>query len=253
MEAGRQPEKVKKPMTAKERRRIEEMQKPEPAVVQEFSGIRKRLDAKLVRLHPDYGCEQEHTVSFREECAGRIVGASRYPLRGDDITPDIHYDRQKIVGEGFFNIVMMADLGQAVFEDVDLDSERIKKIFDFEVPTTWNGARNLHEALSAKGSAVDGLMVKDRIPASPGMTFAIRIIAYKAKDMDGFLIPRNAAPEFAELRWDGRRDVMLVAKIVQRADDGSVHLLWRELGRKDAPAIRFEEGAPPIDFRYKGN
>lgn len=242
----------KKPLSPKEKRRIEEAQKPDPAVAEAVADIRKRLGAKLVRLYPDYGCESQHTVSLKADCADRMVGASQHPLRGEGVSADIHYDNGMMIGVGFFNLVLIAPLEDVTFEDVGPQNPTLKALAAFDPPSTFKGATKTYEALTGNGVAVEGVTFTDRIAATIGTTFAIRIIACGTKEMGGFVVPRNAAPEFKDLRWDGRRDVTLVAEVVGSLPDGSIHLLWRELGRKSAPSIRFEDGDPPIDFRQKG-
>lgn len=255
MDAVRPSERDISRQAGTDRRRIKSETKPEKIVEEEFSEILSRFNAKLVRLHPDFECESKHVVSVETDCSDRIVGASKLSLRGEKFSRDIHYNRGEIVGVGIFSIVMMTELTEIAFESLGMHARPLKTLFDFETPTSYLGARNVYQAIGDSGLTIDAVTFKDRIKALEGTTFAIRIIGYKTKDVDFLKLHKKdpkTALDLIRLRSDLRVDITYVAKVVKRSPDGVIHLLWREIGRKPAPALRFQGHEIPKDFRREG-
>jgi hypothetical protein len=221
---------------------------PEKAVAEKHARLLKMLDARLVRLHPDFKCESKFTLSVEEDCAGRVIGASRYE--------GLHYNEGGLYGDSFFTIFMFADAGEVDFQSVDLTNEKVKTFIEIAAPTTFDGAHSLHRKLAGNGIAFGDLRVANRTSVTEGKTFIVRMIAYKAAytPAGGYWLPsRRPSPplEFLTVNRSGRRDSIFAAKVVKRSDDGIIHLLWRPISRKKPPSIRFEKDEIPRDFRIE--
>jgi hypothetical protein len=226
-------------------RRAKAEMEPEDSVAAEFSGLRKSLDAELIRLHPDFDCEAKFELSVDGNCAGRVLGASKFQA--------LHYNHGKLAGDAFFSIVMMADLGQVGFERVDAGNDLVRLLTEMELPTDLSTTKALYEKLSSTGFTSGGLHLTNKIDALAGKTFVVRIIQYKATGIN--IRPRlNMPPSsfmFLALDRRGRHDKTYSAKVVRRSADGVIHLLWREIAKKSPPTIRFAKDEVPTDFRTK--
>lgn len=220
---------------------------PEDGVAAEFATLRKRLDAKLIRLHPDFDCESKLILSVEENCSGRALGASRFEA--------LHYNNGNLTGDAFFSIVMIADLGVTDFAAVDTQNGTVKLMTGVPLPTNFSETRTLYEQLTKRGISSGGLHVGDRIEALEGKSLVVRIVEYRATGFDIFLQRPGRPPapfEFFALERPGRHDKTFAAKVVKRSEDGVIHLLWREIAKKKPPTIRFARGEVPTDFRTKG-
>jgi hypothetical protein len=227
-------------------RRAKAEMEPEEGVAAEFSGLRKSLEAELVRLHPDFDCEAKFELSVVGNCAGRVLGASKFEA--------LHYNHDKLAGDAFFSIVMIADLGQVGFERVDAGNDLVRLLTEMELPTDLSATKTLYEKLSSTGFTSGGLHLTNKIEALEGKTFVVRIVQYKAAGLDTWWQGpgRLSVPfEFYALDRPGRHDKTYSAKVVRRSDDGVIHLLWREISKKKPPKIRFAKDEAPTDFRTK--
>ncbi len=54
---------------------------------------------------------------------------------------------------------------------------------------------------------------------------------------------------FHTLSLDKRADVIIVFRIVRKAEDGTLTIVWKELDRKEAPKIKFPKGEKFADFK----
>ncbi|MDI1241444.1 MAG: hypothetical protein PSX80_05935 [bacterium] len=231
--------------SAEARRKVKADMEPERAVTEEFAELLKTLNARMVRLHPDFGCESKHTLRVDAKCYGRVLGASRYE--------GIHYDNGKLVGDSFFTIFMIADVGEVPFKDVDTRNARVKLVSTVIPPTEFVATRKIYETLAGSGITVNDLHISDRIPAAEGTTFVVRSVAYKASGFRSYSPLTSQIPwQFLGRSYDGWHDEMFAAKVVRRSADGIIHLLWRRIIRKPPPTIRFANDEMPTDFRTKG-
>lgn len=232
---------------AEARSHAKDEMEPEESVEAEFSTLGKSLDAKLIRLHPDFSCEAKFTLSVEENCAGRVLGASKFEA--------LHYNNGKLAGDAFFSIVMIADLGMTDIANVDQHNRLVRLVTDIKPPTDLSATRTLYQQLATSGITTGGLHVSDRIEVAEGKTFVVRIVEYKATGFDTFWMRPGRPPasfEFRVLNRHGRHDTTFAAKVVKRSEDGVIHLLWREISRRNSPKIRFAKDEVPTDFRTKG-
>lgn len=224
--------------SAEARRQVKAHMEPEPAIAKEFAKLLESLDARIVRLHPDFGCESQYTLSIEAKCAGR-VGASRYE--------GMHYDNGKLVGDSFFTIFMIADVGEVDFPSVDSRHAKVKLVSGLELPTDFAATKTLYERLAGGAVTVGDLHISNRIGATEGRTFVVRAVACKAT---GFILQGQTRQVSFQFVPSGR-DITFAAKVVRVSHDGVIHLLWRPIVRKSTPKIRFTKDEIPADFRTK--
>ena len=73
------------------------------------------------------------------------------------------------------------------------------------------------------------------VPVNLGHAYVLRSVAYKGKILKG-----NRSNNVNLLAEDERKDVTVVFRPLRRMDDGSIILLWKELGRASPPEIVLE-------------
>src|SRR5690606_18752520 len=134
--------------------------------------LRKSLDSKLIRIHPNFDCEEKIILSVKDDCTGRVIGASRFGT--------LHYNNDEFVEDAIFSIEKIADLGETHILKVNSQNSLVKHFSEIPLPTTLSTTRAFHEKLASSGISSGGLHISDRIAPIDGKTFLVRIIEYKA-------------------------------------------------------------------------
>lgn len=226
-------------------RQVKREMEPEEAVEKQFEGMLDDLDAEMVRLHPDFGCEAKLTLSVEAECSGRVIGASRFA--------GLHYNKGDLIGDAFFTLFILAEVGDADLRGIDSTHSSVRLVTSVALPTDLGATRALYRRLEGSGIDQGDLRLSDRVEVVEGKIFIVRVVSYRATGINMMLRPDQSLPPFMfmGLGRPERRDVTYAAKIVKRAEDGVIHLVWRQIARKSSPKIRFGKDEVPQDFRTK--
>src|ERR1044072_426116 len=102
----------------------------------------------------------------------------------------------------------------------------------------------------AGGVEMDGYRYANKLKAENGMTYGLRLIAYKIGNDVGLSMSNDIrrqiySPEkgiFLIVKEDNRIDLTLAFRIIRRDEDGSITILWKELKRQPAPKLTFAKG-----------
>jgi hypothetical protein len=166
-------------------------------------------DTGLVRLLP------------REKWDGKLSmrgGGSYYSftLRSNEYgrSTDIGLEQDKLrAGFAGADFGFMVDLGGVPLEGVTTETEAVRFMAGFEVPTAEEAARQagrqFHHARHEGGWSY-----VRTLPAAPGKTYAVRSIVY------------------------GESDVLVAFRVVRKDEDGSVVLLWKLLEKYPKPSLQ---------------
>ena len=246
-------------LTPKERKKIEALRAPDPADLATYKDFLAQPDTGIVRLLPGYNCESKYIVRVDGNCANSLPGASFHRFRQDSISGDMVFLDGDLIAEGFFSNSIMTGLGNIPLDQVTIETRGMKFLTDFK-PDTDLGIVKTQYLQILKGLQIDEFIYANRLLAIPDMTYALRIIAYRngnnvTKRLNRYLLlgvtppPESQDMMFMALKNDTRIDLTVGFRVIRRDSDGSITLIWKELGRKEAPEITFPDEVALADFK----
>lgn len=193
----------------------------------------------IFRLVSDHKCSgSAKVVSAADECIKYTMpgSGSSYSFRiGSYRIPDLadlNYSADMLRISGMMVQGMMVDLGDVPIEDIDLRSDGLKYIVDFQPVTEFEKAKSIDDEIVG-GIRQDVFLYRRSLPARVNSTYAMRVIAYRGK-----LLRSIHGISYNELDFDKRRDLIVAFRIVDRDADGSLTIIWSELSNADAPKLR---------------
>jgi hypothetical protein len=246
-------------LSAKEKKKIEALRTPDAEDLNTYSAFLSQPDTGIVRLLPDFNCESKYVVRVDGKCANSLPGASYHRFRNDSISGDILFMDGVLFAEGFFSNSIMTGLGDLPLDQITPTTGGMKFLTDFEPGRDIESAKKQYSEV-LKGVKTDGHVYANRLLAVPGMTYALRIIAYKngnnvVKRLNRYALLEIAPPPesqdmmFLALKEDNRVDLTVIFRIIRGGADGSITLIWKELGRKEAPELVFPDDKMLTDFK----
>ena len=212
---------------------------PSSQLVAKYAEFLRLPDTGIFRLIPDAGCSPNvKVVSAKDEClkytmpgAGNSFSfrTGNYRIRH---LADVTYDGEALHVTGVFMHGFMAKLGDLPIESVGLASPGLKFVADFKPSTTVADVSEIDMAFR-KGIEVGGYRYAMSLPVEPDTTFVYRGVAYRGK------VLRSAdGIRYNELEYDDREDVIVVFRIVEKAEDKSITVIWRILAETEPPKIK---------------
>jgi hypothetical protein len=247
------PGDLPKRMTGSERKRLLELLSPRADDRERYKTILAQPRTGIFKLYPDADCISRAVVRVDGPCAEHIPEGSTSAFRDDSLTPDIHFNHGQLVGTGFFSQTIMVDLGDMPIESVGLASPGVRYLSSFQPARTVAGAAEQYGEI-VKGITADGYKFTLSTPVKADNTYAMRIVAYRNTTYRGFRLrpPADLSADhfrFGLLYRDNRKDLIVAFRIVRKADDGSVTIVWRELDRRKSPELKFGKKEELLDFR----
>lgn len=208
----------------------------------------------IFRLFPDFDCVSENHIRIDGPCAEFVPESSSFSFRTHNYTDkfyhDIGFNNDEIVSNAFFSQGILVSLGDVPIEGADLTHAGLKYLLDLQPDLQPSAARGTAAKL-AGGIDSGGYKYLRAVKPAANSTYALRMIAYKIGNSLPPVTDRTSMTElrFHSLAFDKRTDVIIVFRVVRKDPDGNVTILWKELGRKDAPKIKFAKGETLADFK----
>ena len=225
---------------------------PGTTLLKKYSTFLDKPDKGIFRLVPDAGCaENERVISAKEECikysmpgAGNSFSFRTESYRIKHLA-DITLDGSDLRITGIFMHGMMANIGDVPIDDVTLNSPGLNALNSF-VPLTKPEGVVEADAVFAQGIDSGGYRYLKQTTAVVDSTYVLRSVAYRGK------VVRSArGVSYNELDFDKRKDVIVVFRVVEKRDDGSVTIVWKRLAEAESPRIKFPkvktDGEKPED------
>ena len=239
-------------MSADDRKRIKALMTPEPADIEKYREFLKEDDTGIFRLYPDFDCEAKGVVNVAGNCANQVHRGSRYNFRDSDYFSDLRYNNGKLSGSGFFSHEMLTELGDVPLENLDLNSPGVEFLNAYSPATDFPAAnRQFREIVS--GIKAGNLNFSRSVTPLVGLTYAMRIVAFDNKNsIQNRLFRRTREPllwTFRTVQADKRHDVIVAFRIVRMEADGNITIVWKQLSRKKAPSIKFDDREPLQTFK----
>ncbi len=211
---------------------------PNPQLFQKYAAFLKQSDTGLTRLAADAGCaDNARVVVATDECLKYTMpgAGSAYSFRIDNYRiprlADIIFTDNTFQASGVLLHGIFVNIGNVPLENVNLQTKGLKFLVDFEPEGDYQKAKVIADDL-VKGIEKDGFIYRRGLYAQDDATFVLRSIAYSGKY---FRAAKNIT--YNEFSFDKRRDIIVAFRIVERRNDGSVTILWKELENKKSPKI----------------
>lgn len=200
-----------------------------------FASFLRQPHTGIVRLLSQGDCRVDPRVlhaSSSPSCADAIPpvpgGGSFYSFRSGGHQWGLRADvwlRDGVFRAGFAgeSLGFLTALGDVPLEAVTLDSAGVDYLAGFSPPTSLAEAQRQYE-LNKVGFRVRNHVYGAAMYVRPGMTYVLRSITYRADSEQS----KQRKPA----------DVLVSFRVVSRAADGSVTLLWKELKRRKSPKLK---------------
>lgn len=235
-------------MTKEEKEKRKRLLALNPADLLKYKSFLQQPKTGIFRLLPNFDCETKYIVRADEKCANFVSSGWAYSFRKKDYSNrhlhDIGFKGDFLVSESILAQGIFVSLGEVSPDDVSLTSEGLKYLTEFTPETD----RQLVEKQSgdiAKGINHDGYFYSNKIKPEKGVTYALRAIAYKFKVKDGSRFRKETAgaeeSEFLQLKYNERKDILVVFRIIEKSSDGGITILWKELQSKEPPVVIFQK------------
>lgn len=246
-------------LTPKEKKRMEALRAPNPEDIAANKDFLAQPNTGIVRLLRGYNCESKYVVRVDGNCVNMVPGSSHHRFREDAISGDILFMEDALFAEGFFANSIMTGLGDIPITDVSLTTSGMKYLTDFAPAAELDAVRKQYSEIS-NVIIIDNHAYSNRLLAVANMTYGLRIVAYRngnnvlkrinrdqLRGIEPMADSKNVM--FLALKDDTRIDLTLSFRIIRKDPDGSITLLWKELGRKDSPEIIFPDNVELADFK----
>lgn len=241
-------------LTEADRKRIKALLTPNPDDVLANQELLKMSGTGIFKLFPNSNCESRMSVRVDGECARHVPGGSSYSFRDGAITPDLHFNDGKLIGDSFFSQIIVARIGDIPLLDLQASSSQVSFLNAFEPALDVPAARQQF-ALLLKGIESEGVRYSKVVLPEVGTTYAMRIVAYKnGNNVTRRLATGSYAPDhpimmFQKLEEDNRADLLVAFRIVRREDDGNITIVWKELKHKKSPVLSFGHDEELTDLK----
>jgi hypothetical protein len=198
-----------------------------------FAAFLRQPHTGMVRLLPQSDCPLDpRLIHADSSCVDSIPpvpgGGSFYSFRSGGHQWGPRADvwlrggafRAGFAGE---SLGFLTALGDVPLEAVTLDSAGVDYLNEFSPPTSLAEAERQYE-LNKVGFRVRNHVYGAAMYVRPGMTYVLRSITYRADNEQS----KRRKPA----------DVLVSFRVVSRAADGSVTLVWKELQRRKSPKLK---------------
>jgi hypothetical protein len=223
------------------------------ADIQNYAAFLQQKNTGVIKLFPDRECQTHTLVRITAECSLFVPKSSDISFRDIGYVArdyrDLGFEGSELVSTGFFTQGILMGLGDVSIETIDLKSAGIMALAGFSTAKNYTDARETSKQLKT-GRDSEGARLSSRIPVKLGETYGLRVIAYRVGNS---LQPPKKGSSLLELKFlslgvDTRADIIIVFRVAAVDDLGGLTIVWHELQRKDAPAIKFGKGETMQDF-----
>jgi hypothetical protein len=211
---------------------------PKAELYKKYAAFLSQSSTGLTRLVPDSGCaDNAYVIVATEDCLKYpMPGAGySYSFRIDNYRlpslADLIFTENSFQASGVLLHGILVNIGDVSVENVTLKTKGLKYLVNFQPITKFDDAKKVDELLAA-GIVKDGFVYRRGLNAVENATFVLRSIAY-----DGEHYRAVQGVTYNELSFDKRKDIIVAFRIVEKGQDQSVTILWKELERKKAPKI----------------
>jgi hypothetical protein len=211
---------------------------PNPQDLRKYEQFLEQPRTGIFRLMPDIGCtENINIIRADAVCLSFIPESSYYSFREKEHTiellSDIHLKNGFLISDGILSQSILVHLGEVALEELAPASEGLEFLTAYS-PSSQGAEAQEQYFQMARGVKVGKYEYKKALPIIENATYALRVVAYKGNVFRTF-----RGYWFDLLDGDKRIDLTVAFRVIRKEQDGAVTLLWKEIGRKDAPRLTF--------------
>jgi hypothetical protein len=245
--SNRQAIPFKLPLNKEQKRRLA----TDAAILSGYSDFLKQSRTGLIKLFPDLGCADAYVVRADDKCLNWIPNSAFYSFREKEHTTvylsDLIYKNGFFVTDGILSQGILVALGDVPLEEVSLASEGANFLLNYKPEP--NSMDAFKQFIQISRGVKDGKFeYRKAVPAIENTTYMIRVIAYK-----GHFYTVYRGWGFDMLYDDNRIDTTLAFRVLRKAEDESITILWKELTRKESPRIVFPKKEKKKDSKSANN
>lgn len=226
---------------------------PAAADLTKYKTFLQSPNTGIFRLFPDSGCRSFGVVRVDGDCANAVADGWNYSFRRSKYSAsdfgDVQFKNGKLTSRGFLLQGIFTPLGDVAPESVSLADGALKFLLDF-APSDKSAKMNRQLEQITEGIKIGGYKYTNSVDAAENTTYALRAVAYRlAAESARRFSPNNINfdPKFLSLTDDKRIDLIVVFRIVRRAEeDGGITIIWKELQRREAPKLVLEKDPKPV-------
>ncbi len=236
------------------RERVRKMRMLDTRDVDRYKAFLTAAKTGIFKIFPNFDCVSKTVVNIGGECAGYVPETSDFSFRSVAYTNrlyhDIGFERTGIISDSFFSQGILISLGDVPIEKVALELAEMKYLLGFKPDALVANAKQTSHSLYT-GVDSNGFHYSSSVTPSENTTYVLRNIAYRFSNSLAPLSPDSTLTEikFKSLELDARDDVIVVFRIIRKDDDGGLTIVWKELGRKEGPKLKFGKGEAITDFK----
>jgi hypothetical protein len=214
----------------------------DPILFEKYKSFLNAKDTGLIRLMSDKGCSSSNKIVVASEyCLTYSMpgNGSAYSFRFENYRirhlADLAFKDNVLYSGGRLTLSAMANLGNKDINSITQDSESVKEIAELMPETDFDIVVKQVERLK-KGVTINNIFFSNKLSAEKNSTYILRSVAFGGNNfvaIKGFT--------YNEFDYDKRRDIIIAFRVVEKNNDGSVVLLWKELRNEKAPKIKFRK------------
>jgi hypothetical protein len=211
---------------------------PDAVVLTRHAEFLSRPKTGIFRLFPDLGCEENpNIIRADRKCLEAIPESSFFSFRENEHTAeylsDIRLKNNYLITDGILTQGFLVVLGDVPLDEITLSNEALAFMKEFSASPTGSEAQKQFLQM-ARGVRSGNYFYRKAFPAAENTTYALRVVAYR-----GSIYRTFRGYRYDLLGGDKRIDITVAFRIVEKKEDGSLTVLWKELDRRDAPKFQF--------------
>lgn len=212
---------------------------PKPELFKVFAEFLRQPNTGLTKLIKDTGCaENTKIVVATDNCLKYTMpgAGSSYSFRIKNYRisrlADLIFTDNSFQAAGVLLLGIFVNIGDVPLDKIGLQTGGVKFLTDFQPEVDYEKARTIDRQLT-DGIRQGNFLYRRGLYAVENTTYVLRSIAYNGKYFRAI-----EGVTYNEFGFDNRKDVIVAFRILERDDEGNVTIMWKELQRKDAPAIK---------------
>jgi hypothetical protein len=227
---------------------------PAPEYKSKYQTFLDRPETGIIRLLPGKPCPAAKKKPSIKECPQNFIAGngSHFSFRWKEYVRNSWTDLENLngffVSNGADNQGILVNLGDVAFEDVTLKTSGMEFLTNFVPSTQVEEVGRQFMQLWNKIEA-QGFRYAKILPIEASKTYALRAVAY---ERDVALVVTDQQKKsvkdpklwgiFDPLRGDKRQDVIVVFRVLEKSEDGSATIIWKELQNKKSPYLKANNG-----------
>lgn len=215
------------------------MLSPDQADLNEYRSFLQQKNTGIARLVPGSECgDATKVISADPNCLKYTMpgNGSYFSFRRGDYSigrlADLHFNDNSFSVAGLLKHGILTGIGDVRLQDVRAETPGIRFLLDFEPSKDMEAAKQTSRKLFS-GIDKDGFYYRQELNLVDNMTYAIRMVAYRASMVRAF-----NGYVYDEAEFDRRIDVTVAFRVIRKHNDGSITLIWKQIDRKRSPELK---------------